>query len=62
MMKGLIEVDGVWFNIKNVKDLGKKEFLKTYKGKLKGVDVESAYYKITGIKQTKKKSTSSKNK
>ena len=56
-------VGNIEFNVENVKKMSYEDFLKSYKGVLKGIDIEVAYVKLTGkkvvatkIAKTKKKS------
>ena len=51
MDRAYIEVGGIYFNIPAIKKMGKKKFSETYKGKLRGVDLEDAWYKVTGFKK-----------
>ena len=47
-MSKFIQIGNTSFNKSAIKKMGKKRFLTTYKNLLKGVNLEEAYYLITG--------------
>lgn len=53
-MGRFVAVGGIEFNVTATKKLGKRKFIEIYKGKLKGIDIEDAWYKAANIKKKSK--------